>query len=296
MEETKSDFFIEIKFKKDSENPSRVFKAMSDLIDAFQELDNDLIKGIDSKLEPIILLEDVEIGSLRAWLLNVIKGVPDEIIKDGDWKKILGHYLVKSKYILINRLEGYTEISDAKIIKDIQLEIEQEARKTNFKSFPSYAPLSIPTLIKNINNIHKSLNVLNKADDSAFFHSTLGEAHFNLKLGFSPADIEDLLTKEKIENTTQLILKVKKPDYLGHSMWDFKYDGKLISAKILHADWLCKFQKREIDIRPGDSMRTKLNTIVKYGYDNEVVGLSYEIKEVLEIVPMTVFEQGEIEF
>jgi len=291
MAEIDSNFYIEIGFKKDSENPSRIFKAMSDLINAFQEVDNDLIKGIDSQLEPIILLEDVETGSLRTWLLSKIKGIPDDIIKDGDWKKVLGHFLVKAKHILINKLEGYTEISDAQIIRDIQKEIEQAAAETNLKRFPHYAPLSIPTLIRNIDNINRSLISLNYGD-TALMHSEIGETNFNLKLTFTPLDIEDLLTKETIENTTQLILKVKKPDYLGLSMWDFKYDGRQISAKILDIEWLTNFHKRMIDIRPGDSIKADLKTKIKYGYDNEIVGQSYEIIKVFDILPLQEFEQG----
>lgn len=294
MEGFGANFYIEIGFKRDSENPSRIFKAMSDIINAFQELDNDLIKGIDSHLEPVILLEDVEAGSLRTWLLSQIKGIPDEIIQEGEWKRIVGHFLVKAKHILINKLEGYTEISDAEIIRDIQKEIEQAAITTNLKRFPHYTPISVPALIRSIDNITGALTSLSN-EDTAFLHSDLGETNFNMKLAFAPSDIEDLLTKETIENTTQLILKVKKPDYLGQSMWDFKYDGKQISAKILDIEWLSMFHKRMIDIRPGDSIKADLKTKVKYGYDNEIVGQSYEVLKVYDILPLKEYEQGIID-
>ena len=61
----KSDFCLEIQFLKNSENPSRVFKAMSELIDTMQYLDQTLIKSIDSDIKPIMLLEDVESGSVK---------------------------------------------------------------------------------------------------------------------------------------------------------------------------------------------------------------------------------------
>jgi hypothetical protein len=62
MVRNNSDFCITVDFKKKSDNPARVFKAMTDLITAFQKFDTHLIGGIDSQLEPVILLEDVEIG------------------------------------------------------------------------------------------------------------------------------------------------------------------------------------------------------------------------------------------
>jgi hypothetical protein len=66
--QTKADFCLEIQFQKDSENPSRIFRAMSELIETMQFLDQALIKSIDSKIQPIMLLEDIESGSVRTWL------------------------------------------------------------------------------------------------------------------------------------------------------------------------------------------------------------------------------------
>ena len=45
-ESAKADFCLEIKYKKDSENPSRIFRAMSGLIDSFQDFDKHLVKSI----------------------------------------------------------------------------------------------------------------------------------------------------------------------------------------------------------------------------------------------------------
>jgi len=270
-----SDFCITIDFDKKSENPSRVFQTMSELIIAFQKFDSDLICGINTQLEPTILLEDVEAGSLKTWLSTQIKGIPDEVLKEGDWKKILGHYLVKAKYILINRLDNRVDISDAKTIEEIQNELSEEAKRTDIKLMPYYEPLPIPKLIRNIENMNNALSYLNVYDKAYFETKGQDRASFNLSLNFSPETIEDLLTKEAISNESIAILKIKKPDYLGSSMWEFKHNGKQITAKILHDEWLLRFQRRRIDIRPGDSIRARLNTVVKYGHDNNVCTFSF---------------------
>lgn len=279
-----SDFCITIDFKKESENPSRIFQAMVDLIQAFQKLDKDLIRGIDSKLEPTILLEDVESGSLRTWLKSIIEGVPDEVLKDGDWKKILGHFLVKVKYIVINRLENTTDITDASVIETIQRDIHIEASKTDVKMFPYYEPIPVPKLINNIDRINKSLSYLQEGDTATYESNITDKASFNLSLNFSPERIEDLLTKESLSNTAMMILKVKKPDYLGNSMWEFRHQNKSFHAKILDNPWLFRFQKRQIDIRPGDSIRAMVNVIVRYGHDNNVLSTHYEINEVVDVI------------
>lgn len=286
-EELKADFCITIDFDRQSENPTRIFQTMTDLINAFQSFDKDLLKGIDTQLEPVILLENVESGSLKTWLLSTIKGTPDEALKSGDIKKILGHYLVKCKYILINKLEGTTEISDANFINDIRKDLYEEAIRTDIKSFPYYEPIALPRLIDNIDKINKSLSSLSSNDKVLFEGSEQGEkASFNMTLNFTPSTIEDMLTKETLSDTSTMILKVKKPDYLGTSMWDFKYGAKTIQAKVLDDGWLIQFQKRKIDIRPGDSIRAKVATTVKYGHDNGILATTYELIKVEEILPL----------
>lgn len=61
--------------------------------------------------------------------------------------------------------------------------------------------------------------------------------------------------------------------------------NKSISAKILDVDWLKSFQAREHDVRPGDSLCVEMKTIVKYDYDNEVIGIHRNILKVKEILP-----------
>ena len=99
------------------------------------------------------------------------------------------------------------------------------------------------------------------------------------------------MTKEAIANTNQMILKVKKPDYLGESMWELKHDTKSFLAKILDTEWLKSFQQRKFDIRPGDSLRVELEIIVKYGYDSEVISTHYNVLNVNEILPMVIDDQ-----
>jgi hypothetical protein len=68
---------------KDSPHPSRVFRAMSDLIDALQSVDSTLVESLSIKLEPVLLLEDIEASSIKAWLTQRIENVEDEALKSG---------------------------------------------------------------------------------------------------------------------------------------------------------------------------------------------------------------------
>ena len=71
--EISDSFVLKIDYEKDSPRPSRVFRAMSELIEGFQSLDNNLVQAFPVKVSPVLLLEDIQVGSLR----TVIKNNPD---------------------------------------------------------------------------------------------------------------------------------------------------------------------------------------------------------------------------
>lgn len=286
-----ADFCIRIDFEKSSPNPERVFQTMTEMINAFQEFDAHLARTIDVKIEPILMLEDIESGSLKTWLSSLLKRVPDSAIENLDWKQVVGHYLVKSKHIVINWLDGKTEITDSQQIIDVQYEILEAAKETKINQMNSYAPIQPKLLVQSINDINTALKKLDKKDKAEFI-SENGTANFNLNLNIAPKTLEELITKETISSESTMILKVKKPDYLGDSMWEFHYDH-VIRAKILHEEWVNDFQNRKIDVRPGDAIRARVRTIVRYGYDNTIVDTHYEILKVVEIIVSSQSKQGD---
>ena len=95
--------------------------------------------------------------------------------------------------------------------------------------------------------------------------------------------MEELLTREVNSNESIMILKVRKPDYLGESKWEFVLD-RGFDAKIIDIDWLNRFQNRIEDVRPGDAIRANVRTEIRYGYEGEVVGVRHTIVKVIEVV------------
>ena len=103
-------FTLTIDFEKNSPNPSRVFKSMSAIIDGFQVIDNDLLAPFNLKCSPILLLEDIQVGSLRSVMKNIIEGVDDEAIKEFNWKRIVGGFLLQGKHTFLKWIENRERI------------------------------------------------------------------------------------------------------------------------------------------------------------------------------------------
>lgn len=289
-----ADFCIEIAYEKESENPSRVFRSMFELIDSFQEIDKNLVTSIDVNIEPVLLLEDIEVGSIRVWLRNILKLVPDDAAYNLTWKPIVGQYLVRAKWAMVNFLENKTTISNVDEVKPLEDEVYQLAEQTEVRWLPAYTPVPPRQLLEGMQKISQSLSYLSEGDRATYILPDTPNAEFNLTFNIAPENIEDLLAKETLTAENEMILKVKKPDYLGESMWDMRHGNSIIPVRIIDKDWLDKFQNRLVNVRPGDSIRAKLQIANKYDLYGELISTHYNATEILEVIPLPNHEQADL--
>jgi hypothetical protein len=276
-------FEIVIDFKPGEGDPARVFKAMSGLIDSIQNLDRHLIGTIDHGLRPELVLEDVERGSLKAKFRSFIEGIPDEALKDGEFKKIAGHFLLKGKKAILDWCSDKAEINSRSSVKALEGELLKLAEETDIKKFPAYSPIQSQALLSDLSKLQESLQGLEPSDNVTYEYGS-EQIGLNKELQISEQVVREVLTQEVLKSSGIKILKVKKPDYLGQSMWGFVYDGRSIDAKITDDEWLFEFQSRKLQVSPGDSLKVKLLEEISYGYEGEVVHRHYEIEKVHDII------------
>lgn len=289
------DYAIEIDFAKNTKRPERVFYTLGEIIKNFQILDSHLVESIDSKIQPILLLEDIESGSIRAWLKNGIESIDDDALKNLDIKQVVGAYLVKAKHTIVNFLEGKSTITDRKQLINLEQELLELARETDMLTVPSYHPIGRNKLINGIQSMSDALSSLSQKDKASFITRNSDKAPFNLEFNLTPETIDDLFVRDSLKSRNQMIIKVKKPDYLGDSKWGFRHDVKSFDAKILDEKWLCQFQNRKVDIRPGDSIKARVLTELNYGFDGELVSEKFFIEEIMETIPLPYSKQIQID-
>jgi hypothetical protein len=255
---------------------------MSQLIDALQGIDRQLIRSIDSSIEPILMLVDIVAGSLRTWLRSQLTIVSDDVLKEGDWKKLLGLYLIRTKYVIIKWLDGRAVITSRAEVEDLERELLAAAEDTHVRRIPAYRPIQRKALLDGIQEISTALAHLEQPDTASLI--TLdGAVKFNLDFRINAETINDLSIQENISHKEEMILKVKRPDFLGEAKWEFVHE-RVIDAKIVDADWLLRFQNGEEAILPGDSIRALVHVDVKYGYEREVVSKDYQVLKVFQVL------------
>lgn len=283
QEKTQSDFAIEIDFERGTESPSRVFRAMTGLIEAFEQVDQDLTRSIDVKIKPVLLLEDVEAGSIKAWLRSVVKEMPDDALAKAEWKPIIGTYLIRAKRAILNWTDEKTTVTTRQEIVELQATLTTLAEETQINQIPAYAPPDMRQVLGRVQQMSEALDVL-RPGDHAKFDSKEGAANFNLEFHIATDSLEALLTERTITNRAELLLKVKKPDYLGDSRWELRHGTRTVPAKIEDDGWLRKFQARQVNVRPGDALWAKVRIEVSYGHDGELVAEHYFVEQVQQIL------------
>ena len=277
----KADFGFEIDFQRGVGPASRVFTATHDFIKACEALDDELVKSIDSSIETVLVLEDIQAGSIKTWLRNSLAAADDDALKTLDWKPLVGKYLVRAKYAVIRWIDDDTAPRN---LQDLRREIQQIAAETDVRHLPDYTAPTPGSLVKAIQDFQAVKDRL-LPGDRAVMLTQEGEIEFNLSVTLPIEDIESLAVARSITNPpAEMILPVKKPDYLGDSKWELRHGKRNINAKIEDQAWLRRFQNRLEDVRPGDALRCIVAIENQYGFDNELLAERYTVTEVLEVL------------
>ena len=105
-------FCLEIDFERGSRDPGRVFRSMYELIDIFEEVDRHLARVIDVRIQPALVLEDIQAGSIRTWIRDRVLELEDDDIRNFDWRRIVGKYMVGAKARLLRFVAGRDTLDD----------------------------------------------------------------------------------------------------------------------------------------------------------------------------------------
>lgn len=190
-------------------------------------------------------------------------------------------------------LDGKTEITDPAEVQVLEAELVQLAEETQVRHIPAYSPIPRRLLLADLNAVSRAVVPLNPRESAV---ALLDDERVTIPREFAISDgaIERILTDQTFDNDAELILKVKKPDYLGNSMWEFRHEGHKIEAKVTDQGWLQRFRRREETLGPGDAIRAVLHTTVHYDKFGEVVASERRVTKVHNVIPLAPGSQAEL--
>lgn len=272
------DFCVKVNFKKGTDHPERVFRATANLVESLQSADLLLARSVDSKIKPVLLLEKIDSGSVKIWMKQFLQAVDDEALKNLDWKPAVGKYLVQGKHRLINYLGQGEGLKDSESLHSLSENLHKLAEETDVRRLPGYRPASPSDLAQKLQAINNAATDLE--DGGISIESDEGSDAFTPKAIITPEQLTEILSGESITNEVEKILIVRRPDFLGDAMWEFRHEKKSFSAKIVDEKWVEEFRNREHVISPGDALRVMVLETFTYGKDGDVIAESRVISEV----------------
>lgn len=245
------------------------------LIVALDKLDHCLLSSIDSSLEPVSILNDVQHSSLKVLLARALRKVPDEHIASMDWKKWLGALLVKGKYKLLQSVDA-----DAPQVRRVLAELESD-----YKAAPGgllgYAPPTVADVREALDGVAQARAAL--PGQRVTVQTELGDIDLVEVVQSLPAMV-DQGPQQTITNTGVEFFKVKAPDMLGASQWTVLRNNRSTKVDMLHQGWLDAYHARQHSILPGDSLKCQFEESVTYDATGNELDRKLSIVEVLEVI------------
>jgi hypothetical protein len=242
-------------------------------IEALDKLDKALLSSVDSHLEPVAILNDVQHSSLRLMLVRALRSLPDESIHDLEWKKWIGTLLVAGKHALLGKIDA-----DAP-----EVAIEIDRLSANYANAPgSLAPYRPPRLPDVINALEDVRMARAAIPDAVTVQTELGDVLLPA-IDLVRADAESTV-QDEITNSGVEIFKVKSPDMLGTAQWTVLRNSRNTRVDMLHRGFLDRYHQREVSLLPGDALRCKFEETIRYDAAGQEISRSIAIIEVIEIL------------
>ena len=282
-------FCLTFSFPPKTRNPQRLLKAAWAYIDALQSLDALIVSTVDSKIRPAFVLEELEAGSLRFWMKQALEVLEDDALTRLDWKPQVCRYLVRAKYCFLELLAGKQALPSRDELEDLSRKIHQLAVQTDARRMPAYSSVKALELAREAEKISAALRPLEKGD-AVTFQCDDGDAALTPALRVDQDQVNELFAETRISGVRKRVFSVRRPDFLGDAKWEFRYEGRTISAKITHQAWLEDYRAARFDIRPGDSLHVTAEEVFLFGKHSDVIREDYAISEVHAIVRQR--EQG----
>lgn len=251
-----------------------VLSGAMHLIESLDRLDNCLLSSIDTALEPVSILNDIQHSSLKILLARALRKIPDEAVGSLDWKKWVGSLLVKGKHRLLDKLDA-----DAPAVMQAIEEL-----RPDYQAAPGLVGYDPPRLT----DVREALDDIARARASLGNQSVLVQTEMgDIALPFLPGLADAPLSSDTdttITNSGREYLKVKSPDMLGHSQWSVLRAGRSVKVDMLHRAWLDDYQRGKVVLLPGDSLDCAFEETIAYDSERNEIGRKLSIIEVYGVI------------
>lgn len=269
---------------KESKSAIEAFNQIIKFYEVLYDFDKAIVRNIGQSFIPDYGLEDVEFSSIKTKLLQLLKSIPDELIKDPQLKKAIGYFLVKAKYWFIKLLADEKEITSKEQIQKVTDKINEEIKEIGNTYQIIITQVNNYIILNAVDDLAKETNNL-KEKELLEYKSKAGTTFIQKGIYINKPKILSELGQRTIVNETTEILKIKKVDMLSEEpKWDFLQGKKNLQAKMLDKNWVDDFHNRKVTIKPEDALMVTLRTTHTYNPNFDDKKTDCEVIKVLSVI------------
>lgn len=270
----------------DETNPEALLRTMTRLLEMNRKLDQILTTPFGNITTSDMRIVDLSSGSLRAKLCTLLKTIPDEAITTvvaSSKNEKIAYALIKLKEVAINKLDlpdptshDFLELTD---------DLNQTAREHGLIESSNDVYTEDDTILV-LSELKKTsvLQAESFPNNDLSFISNDRETPISVSPALNNLNLEDLQIADEKDISGKYILKIKKPDFLKQSQWEFQYEGHKIRARILDDQWLENYQNRKIPLWPGDALEVKLKGSLQFSKTGMILRETYEVTKVFKVI------------
>jgi hypothetical protein len=285
MKELFQDYEIQLDFIPGDNDPENLFIAFVNAIKYFKKVDKMLARTIAHDYDISSSLIEVKSGSLRAGFRSKVENKETELHAENtnnDLESRIKDYLHKGRKTITQGLFDFEQDFDEYINQTIE-KIKMVATDTGISKEPFFAPPLKNEVMSIIDAARDTGEILD--DKTSIFYSVKNEAPIELprKIKMDKPLLKEV-NRKTIPNTQRLLLKIKKPDYLGDSKWEMKHGNNKLLCKIEDIDWIERFKSKEVFAFPGDSLDCNVRIVDEYDLNLNLIRSEYFIVKVQDVI------------
>lgn len=281
--EVSETFQLYIDYSHEQPDAARVFVAMGGLLQALADLDRSLARAVAEDAEVTYTLAGIEAASLLS--------IPEVCVRLARGERLgvrvpggaVLQYLGRARDAVMGFLCARETVHTPDELAELQHTLRDIAAEEHVDETLEFTPPSDESILGHLQQLGAAQEPL-APDDRLEYRSRRVTVTAETRFTLSDERIAELRTARAEEGTGVEVLVVKKPDYLGNSKWQFRADNRMVEAAVNDTRWLRRFQAREVDLRPGDAIRARVQRTVRLARDGKVVAETVTVQQVLDVL------------
>lgn len=231
-------YIIKVDYDSTRDNLSDSLKSLGKIVEGHKRLSDILIKatGEQGISSTFIKMQNIEAGSIKLYIKRMFKKDNGEAVEN----ECLDMFSKKTTATIIKYMNTKKSIRKEDI-PALREEIIENYQNSNGKNI-------LPIADEEIIDCARALQTPDELGEKQNVTTTfLGKDYTyapDFKVNENEIKEDYVVTEDSLDNS--ILIKIKKPDYIGNSQWTVIYQDKTVEARILDEDWLNRFQNGKL--------------------------------------------------